>query len=197
MDPVDEWPVTNFSCSAPFCQDPIPFAEDVVVVTVHSAGYTENGLQYAPIPADDGDYLYEPCYFCADCWSQVEEELRDYTRDQPPVFDDQAAFECQVCKSGIRTGELFGVAVLGMLEMSKRCPDGAYSASFVSPEPKPLLLCISCMNVIEKDIAEMWGGRIVQCSECEEGTNLRCWRHGCSADGNCVHVHPMEIKNAE
>ena len=189
----EQWPTTNYACSAPFCQDPIPYAEDIMVVTICSSGITEAGLQYAPLPADDGDYLYEPCYFCSDCWAHVEEELREYTKDMPPVVDDQSAFACHVCKSGIRTGELFGVVTLGQMEMSQRCPDDTPSSKFQTMDRNPLMLCIACMNIIERDIAEMWGGRIVQHNECEEGTFLRCWRHGCSADGNCVHTHPMEI----
>lgn len=193
LEEEEQWPVTDYSCSLSFCAEPIPYAEMVVVISMYSAGITENGVQYAPLPSDDGDYLYEPCWFCEDCWEHVLEELREFTADIPPVADDQAAFNCQICDSGIRLGEIFGVAVKGQLEVSQRTPEHMATPAFQCMDTSPLILCIACMNKIEKDIAEMWGGRIVQLNECEEGTYLRCWRHGCSADGNCNHIHPMEI----
>jgi hypothetical protein len=186
------WPATDRSCSSPYCGEPINYGEDIFMITMYTTGLAEQGLVYSPIPAEDGDYLYEPCYFCKECWEYVIDELREITSDMPPIADDQSSFTCHICESGIRTGELFGIAVFGQLQFSERCPDAAATATFKSIDTKPLMLCIGCMNLIEKDIAEMWGGRITEHNECAEGTFMRCWRHGCAADGNCSHNIPEE-----
>jgi hypothetical protein len=189
----EQWPVTDFSCSAPFCGEAIPYAENIFVVTMYTAGMTEAGIQYAPVPADDGDYLYEPCWFCEECWKSVRDELQEYTESMPPIADDYAAFHCNICDSGIRLGELFGVVTGGQLQVSERCPDSVATPKFQPMDDQPTIICIACMNVIERDVAELWGGRITEKNECEEGTFVRCWRHGCPCDGeNCSLAHPME-----
>lgn len=192
----EDWAETHLYCSYPFCMDPIAYVEPIVAITVCSAGYTEHGLQYLPIPSDDGDYLYEPCFFCEDCWNSVLADLEELLADEPPVADEHSSFECNVCKSGIRVGELFGVATEGEMQMGARCPEGQGHPRFVGLERStPLFICIACLNRLERDVAEMWGGRIVQHNECEAGTFMRCWRHGCPADGNCQYAHPMETAN--
>lgn len=187
-----EWPLADYSCSAPFCGEPMPYAEDLYMITMFSAGMVDNGIQYLPVPADDGDYLYEPCYFCSDCWQHVIEEVKERTKDVPPVADDQSSIACSICESGIRLGELFGVAFFGQLQVSDRCPDAVPTPAFRSMDTQPSIICISCMNVMEKDVSELWGDRITQYDECEAGTSMRCWRHGCPADGTCDHIHSME-----
>lgn len=186
------WPIADFSCHSPSCGDPIPFAEDVYVISMYTAGVSDAGLQYLPLEADDGDYLYEPCYFCKECWMFVMDELREHVRDTPPVFDDYAFGECDTCSSGIRVGELFGLVTLGQIQVSPRSPDAKATGTFTPMSKDPNIICIACMNLLERDTAELWGGRITQHDECEEGTFLRCWRYGCPANGVCHQIHLKE-----
>jgi hypothetical protein len=160
---------------------------------MYTIGTTEAGLHYLPLTAENGDYLYDPCYLCIECWQHILDEIREHTRDIPPVADDQSSCECNVCGSGIRLGELFGLTVLGQLQVSARCPDNVNTPTFQMMKNDPTIICIGCINVMERDVAELWGGRITQYDECEEGSFLRCWRYGCGANSTCLNIKPKEI----
>jgi len=183
-DEEQDWARSNLACSASFCTDHISYGEEVAMIAIETAAPTPEGsVEFNSILADDGDYLYEPCFMCGCCWQSVLEDLQDLFRDRPPVADAYEIVKCAVCDSSIRAGEIFGRVTLGEVSVSQRTPDGEGTSTFSPYSNKiPIVICASCMNVLNTDISELWGERVQQYNECEEGTSLRCWRHGCSAD---------------
>jgi len=179
------WPDTGLSCSAVFCGENIPYAEEAYMLTVEVAAQTERGLVYTPIVATDQDYLYEPVFYCHDCWKSILEDLESFVADVPPVEDPYTIIKCHVCDSGIREGEVFGKLVEGEFRAADRTPGNKHSPTFVQLAPSPFIVCAPCINVIEHDVSEIWGEPLKQSNECTEGTYMRCWRYGCSADVSC------------
>lgn len=186
------WPKTGHSCQASFCGKNIPYAEPVIMLTVEVAAQTERGLVYSPLVATDEDYLYEPVFYCQECWKSVLEDLESFTSDTPPVEDPYSILRCSCCTSGIRVGEVFAKLTEGEFRASDRNPTGDYTPEFVPMAPLPSILCAPCVNVIEQDVSEIWGELLKQNKECAEGTYMRCWRHGCSADVDCGCVNEVK-----
>jgi hypothetical protein len=168
-------------CSSPICGETIDYADEVFLLSIAYPRLNGSGLDYIPMVADDGDYLYEPCFFCFECWEQILEDLRERTKDIPPVVDDYAVLDCDICESGIRQNELMGVVAFGEIQMSRRDP-GTDPVTFSKMDQSPKVICIGCLNILTKDIAELWYDRVTQNNECKHGSFLRCWRFGCSAD---------------
>lgn len=180
----DEDSEARYSCS--ICGEAIELADDIYMISVYSVCINPKSVHYEPVLAEDGDYAYEPCYLCEDCEKNMVEDLHGRVEDIPPMEDQYAVIECSTCSSGIRKDESAGIVTLGQLQISGRSPSEIdSSATFQCMESNPRVICISCMNILNKDVAELWNDRITQNDECSEGTHLRCWRHGCNADGNC------------
>jgi hypothetical protein len=179
----------DFSCVT--CGDTIQFTEETYVVTIVIAHLTEKGMLYSPLIFEDGDFLWEPQFFCESCWDCSKEELADYKRDVPLVDDDQSITNCSTCHSGIRTGEVVGIITAGEVRQASRYPNGEYGGTtFKCTSPDPHVLCISCINMLNSDVVdELWDEPVKQYHECPEGTAIRCWRNGCPAeeDSNCAN----------
>lgn len=185
---------TNQSCSWP-CGDRLPYETEVFLLTVAVCSIQLGSVAYPPALDSEGDFLYEPCFFCFSCWEDIEDEIRTRTRDTPPIADDYAVLECSICCSGIRRDEVLGVIQIGELIRSHRTPDDQVAASFKpnSSEPTDHVLCIVCLNILNTDIIDtLWTCPVMQHNECSEGSALRCWRHGCSAENNCPHVKEID-----
>jgi hypothetical protein len=182
----DQWPHTDISCSSSDCGEELEYAEEIALLTVEVAAQTEQGLVYTPLVApDDGDYLYEPVFYCHGCWKCIHEELLSYVSDMPPVDDEHSIIECSTCGSGIRAGEVLARVLVGEFQSNGRAPEGRLTPTFYQLHDKPIIICAPCVNVIDQDVSEIWGDPLRQNNECAEGTYMRCWRHGCSADLEC------------
>jgi hypothetical protein len=179
-----DWPKTDFSCTS--CGDPVVFGEEVFVLTVVLAQLGPRGMAYDPLLFEDGDFLYEPHYFCINCADESLEELGALVRDIPPVEDSYAICECTSCRSGIRAGEVVAMVANGQIIYSRRSPSGQDGGStFECTDCDPAVLCISCINKLNKEVIdELWLDPVRQYHECPEGTEIRCWRSNCSADEN-------------
>lgn len=182
------WSDSQFSCT--LCGEAIAYKEEVFVLTVVLAQMTERGVLYSPLLFEDGDFLYEPHFLCFNCCEESLEELHDLLTDVPPLEDEYTIIDCSQCKSGVRAGEVIGLITHGELAVSKRSPNGVNGGStFEVMDDDPRALCISCLNRLSNDVVdELWADRVQQYQECAEGTELRCWRNGCSADacGDCM-----------
>jgi len=178
-----DWSRTEFSCRV--CGECISFAEEVFVVTIAVAQLTGRGMQYSQLLfIEDGDFLYEPVFLCFNCSEDSQEELGERVRDVPPVADAYAVIDCGSCRSGIRNGEVVALITHGEIRLSKRSPNGITGGStFEVMDADPTVLCVSCINTLSKEIVdEFWTELVKQFNECPEGTEIRCWRSGCSAD---------------
>lgn len=176
------WSNSEFSCTG--CGEAIEYMEEVFVVTVVLAQLTERGVVYSPVLYEDGDFLYEPHFLCFSCREGYQEELKELVRDMPPVLDDYSVINCKECLSGIRTGEVVAMITHGEIRLSKRSPNGISGGStFECMDDDPDVLCVSCINKMSRDIVDcLWKEDVQQFRECPEGTEIRCWRSGCSAD---------------
>lgn len=179
--------VTKSSQECAECSDRILLTDEVFMITMVRPYITDEGLTLLPDEAEDGDFSYEPRFLELECWEKIEEELREQLEDTPPIEDPQAILECDVCASGIRMGEMAGLASFGEIHASKRCPDGIPQETFVQYDPEPIILCTACMQYLNKNILELWDGTVQESNECEEGTAYRCWRYGCP-NGSCDRV---------
>ena len=170
-----------------FCQDMLLYTDEVFVLVISAAQVTAGGLLYPPLASETGDFLFEPHFFCFTCWENGLEELRELYEDVPPIEDMYAVLECAVCESGIRDGETVAVASFGEIHLSHRNPNGESNTSkFASMDSDPTALCIACVNGLSGEVFdELWPMDIRQFNECREGTFARCWRYGCSAQGDC------------
>jgi len=186
-----DWDATSFSCGT--CGEAVQFTVETVVFTVMLAQLTEKGMQYSPLIFEDGDFLYEPNFMCEECCLESIEELRSQMRDVPYVEDSYAVANCHICHSGIRNGEVVGLATSGEVRRSRRSPNNEVGTStFECTTDDPVLMCVGCINVMNSDVVdELWADSIKQFHECAEGTMIRCWRSGCPADqenpcANCL-----------
>jgi len=186
-----DWATTEFSCVT--CGEAVLFAEENHVVTIVIAQLNERGMLFSPLIFEDGDFLWEPQFFCLNCWDSSKEELEDFVRDEPLVEDNYSITDCSSCHSGIRNGEVVGLITAGEVHQAKRSPNGEHGGStFECTTPDPHVLCISCINKLNTDVVdELWNEPVRQFHECPEGTQIRCWRNGCPAeeDSNCANCH--------
>lgn len=181
-DDEDERLRTGHLCS--YCQGPLLYEDESFLLITEMAKFNPQ-FQLELVVDSFGDYMFEPCFFCFGCWENIEEELRDLTRDVPPVEDDQAILECTVCQSGIRKEEVVGTVQLGEFGYADRAPNNKLSPKFNINGNKKLV-CVSCLYKANNEIVNtLWDRPVTQHSECIEGISLRCWRHGCSADSEC------------
>jgi len=174
------------------CGDSIQYTDEIYMLQVVQP-YIQNGeLLFGPVQADDGDFLYEPCFLEFSCWEELEEEMRDELENQPPILDDYSILDCAICDSGIRQWEFSGLAVFGEMHCSRRTPEGAPTSTFSAQDPSPTVFCISCLKKIDDKI-ELWG-EVEQNGECSEGTFIRCWRYGCDPSACQLGLPPRKTE---
>lgn len=189
-----DWERTEFPCVC--CGEFIAFAEEAHVATIVVGNLLEQGMQYRPLVFSDNDFLYEPVFFCSHCWDASREELAELTRDVPPINDDFNVIDCNFCRSGIRNGEVLGLCTQGEVLQSRRSPNGnSGGTTFQCTSDDPDIMCIGCINKLSKDVVDhMWNEPVRQYHECAEGTDIRCWRNGCSAqhDDDCANCNQRQ-----
>lgn len=170
------------------CTEVLLYTDEIFSITVSAVQVTESGLIYPPLVTSDGaNLLWAPHLFCFSCMEDTMEEHREAITDVPPIEDMYAVLECDMCESGIRDGETISVICYGELHLSHRNPNGEENTSKFEPmDPNPTVLCISCTDYMSRAVLdELWPWPLKQFNECEEGTFARCWRYGCSAQGDC------------
>lgn len=175
------------ACTA--CNETLLYTDEVFVLTVAAVQVFEAGVLFPPLLTADGmDFLYAPHFLCFNCYENAAEDLASECVDTPPIEDVYAVLECTYCGSGVRDMETVGVACFGELHLSHKQPNGEAGASkFAAMDPDPGVLCIACLNHLSGDVLDpLWGEQMIQqFNECLEGMYARCWRYGCSAQGNC------------
>ncbi len=170
------------NCVDPDCDATLFYGNEVVRIQVVLVQRGDGEMhQYPVIDEDDParDFLFEPYYFCMDCWSKTYEFAKTELKDQLPITDAYSVFDCSFCASGIReVKEYTGVAEIGEFELSRRAPDGLRGPLFVVTA-KPMLLCISCLQLVNEGYIELWSN-LSQNGECIDCCTARCWRAPCS-----------------
>jgi hypothetical protein len=174
---------TEHRCAA--CDDPLCLTEEVVVITVVLPVIEATNFFYAPAEADDNDFLYEPRFCCYECWEDVVNELSEMLDNTPPIEEISAVVLCSVCKSGICLGEVMGLGTMGEFQCSQRSPEIAATTIFDAQDPDPTPICVACLRKLSEDYLDLWES-VGQGDECQEGTEIRCWRHGCPGADACI-----------
>jgi hypothetical protein len=175
---------TDHACAC--CGDTILFSDESVVITVVVPTIGPDAtLVFEPVLADDGDYFYEPRFLEFGCWENVVNEVCEELQDTPPIVDHESVTSCKICESGIRLGEIMGLATKGELLCSSRLPDGVETTTFDAQDPAPDVICIVCLQNLSANVIDLWES-IEQGNECPEGTEIRCWRLGCSGKDGCI-----------
>lgn len=179
---------TGWECTD--CGSRIRYTEDVFLLQMCQLQEYDKRTHYHQVIDEDdvkGDFLYEPAYFCEECWDALFESLKDDLEDAPPVDDPESDFECTCCGSGIRAWELVGVFVAGAFQRSTRAPNGVGGPRFIPESPE--LMCLSCLVLLNEHL-EFWANLSEQ-GECADCVHMRCWRLGDYCDCDC-HNHPGE-----
>jgi len=174
---------TEHSCAG--CSDVLCLTDEVVVITVVAPTIENNDIRYAIAEADDSDFLYEPRFMDYGCWENTANELGAELDNLPPIDEISAVVLCRICSSGICLGELMGLVTKGELHCSQRSPEIASTTIFDEQDPDPDPVCIVCLSKLSEEYLALWDS-VGQGDECEDGKNIRCWRHGCPGADNCL-----------
>lgn len=181
----DEWmdrlSESEYSCRS--TGESIAYGDGVVAVSVMIATVNAQGIfapNFAVIPEKD-DLLWEPQFFSATGWEQVDEELE--AADTTFVQAAHNLCSCKYCRSGIADREVFVMFTFGEIHKSHRMPNGRglNSPTFRPMDSNPTFMCLACYLYMHKNIVEIWEEHVQQHEECEDGTLGRCWRYGCKA----------------
>lgn len=185
-------PLADIVCAQ--CEHQLDLEDEIVLVEIvqlHLVGGVVMPFNVINEHEVEGGYLFEPWFFCFDCWEEHRSDLRKETKDQPPVPDAESMMECHCCGSGIREWEFVGSATMGELRLSSRAPSNKASVRF-APLAKPDLLCLPCIGIINENWILMWED-LSQHGECADCTFARCWRY----EGCACACHNEEIANDE
>ena len=125
--------------------------------------------------SNEGDFLFEPHFFCPTCWNVMYEQHRRDIADDLPVPDQRGSFECAACGSDIRVGEIVGAASFGEFQVSNRAPSGVRGPKFISKKNSDIL-CLHCVSLLNSERIEMWSEGISMYGECQDCLQQRCWR---------------------
>lgn len=167
------------------CAENICLTDEIVAITVVKPVFRDGAIALEPLDADDGDFAYEPRFVEYECWEDVVDELYSSLCDNPPIEDQYAVLFCRICESGIRLDETCGCATRGEVHCSQRMPEGIPTETFDAQDPKPDVICITCINALCADYIDLWES-VEQGEECGEGREIRCWRHGCPGRQGCI-----------
>lgn len=186
---------TGHTCSD--CEGDALYLEEVFLIHIMQPQVVGGQVVFHNIIDEDdphGDFLFQPFFFCFECWENHYHELQEAVRDEPPVSDEFSAIECSCCGSGIREWEYTGVFTLGEFHVSKRAPNNFHGPKFV-PNGKPETLCLYCLSIINDNYIAMWDD-LSQEGECGDCLLIRCWRHpeGC---GCGCHTEDTETDDNE
>lgn len=190
MDNNEQWLIDTEQADA-WTEDTIAFGEEVVAVIPALVIQTAAGitLQYATTP-DGTDLLYEVNFLSITSWAEVEERLTQTVQDvgSPPPRAANAIYNCDTCQGDICHGEVVLLAKLGEINRSPCAPNGEPAGStFVEHGQKRRVLCLGCQSLLHTHVVSFWDAPLKQHEECEEGSEHRCWREGCSANINsCI-----------
>jgi len=168
---------TEHNCAGSECGATLFLTEDIVLVQIVLPQHTGD-LKAEPFQNALGRFAYAPSFLHEHCWQECNEGLHDSLQDLDvqPVEDPQAVLLCEACGSGIRLNEPTCQVSLGLLETSKRCPDGRDTVVFYSTETQ--FLCLSCARTINEEVLELWPDGLSYANECPQCTYARVWRTG-------------------
>jgi hypothetical protein len=171
------------------CGNELVYTEEIWRITMVTPQMHEGEAHYYPVIDEsntEGDFLYEPHYFCFSCWEKLFTELE---ADVQEAVDDirvedphNSHFTCDCCESGIREWEVAGLFALGEFHRSARAPNNVRGECFRMNGPTPRLLCLPCVATLNEHHIELWEEleNIEGCTDC---IYERCTRReGCSCE---------------
>lgn len=160
------------------CGKELEYTEEVFLVQIIQPQRFDGKVFYHNVIDESdpqGDFMFDPWYFCFSCGENLLEGLKEDATDEPPVEDDASSHDCVCCGSGIRDWELAGTITVGELHISSRAPNGIRGPHFHS-NGKPDLYCLYCMVIINTFHIELWS-ELSESGECADCIQVRCWRY--------------------
>ncbi len=145
---------TDHICSD--CGEELALVEEVFLIQILYQSIDDNGEQFFNVE-EAGDFVYEPHFFCTDCWEATKETLRGLMEDVPPLENPSAVRRCPVCGGGIQNMETAVVITIGELRRSQRMPAGEPTIHFAGIQ-RPEVWCAHCAAKLNSDIIELWEG---------------------------------------
>lgn len=183
---------SGYSCVDSDCDATIYYGEEAVLLQVAILQHGDGTLLKYPVQDEEDparDFLFEPHYFCMDCWSKTYDWIKEQLEDKPPVLDPLSTFACDCCGSGIREClEYAGVAEVGEFQRSRRAPDNLSGPRF-EVSARPLIVCMSCLHLVVEGYIELWSN-LTQTGECIDCCTARCWRAPCSCTCHSSEPEP-------
>lgn len=132
------------------CAEALHLAEEVFLLRLVHAYVVEGKLHHVDVLNEEGNFLYEPAFYCFDCCEEALEEVTTLYEDAPPVLDPAGIILCDLCQSDILPGELVGLAEFGELQWSERSPNSRHSPVFVQMDDRRHI-CIGCLQHLEEE----------------------------------------------
>ena len=175
------------------CGEKINYTDECVLVEVIQPQKLGGKNFYHKVIDEEslnGDFLFEPYFFCFSCWDDNYDNLKEDIEDSPPIEDDESQHTCTCCGAGIRDWEYAGIFSVGECHVSRRAPNGVPGPHFES-DVEPELLCLYCLRLINENYIELWEN-LYQNEECMDCTQLRCWRFpqcGCGCHNELPEDH--------
>lgn len=184
-----------------YCEEHIRYGEECWLLQVVQPQRVNGKTHLHDVIDEDdpnGDFMYDPYFFCFECMEALLSDLREEIADEPPVKDphELGSFECFCCSSAIREWEYTGALSLGEFHVSTRAPNGVRGPRFV-PNCESELICIYCLVLLNDGWIEMWED-LSHMGECNDCIQVRCWRYGdCACSCACHSDDPAIVTDPE
>jgi len=183
----EEWRVEKIleesDLVCPSCGEELHVAEDLILLQVVIPSVVEGRSVDVPLE-EGGGYKYEPHFFHSVCWNSLWEDFLE--KETYPKEDDAphlSLFECEMCGTAIRQGEMAGTITLGEIKCSERTPLGHTTTHFSDSTFGADHLCTSCLFIYNDEVIGVWDDMVFG-TVCPKGVDARCWRDG-GCGGGC------------
>jgi hypothetical protein len=143
------WCETQHQC--PCCQEMLVYTDEIFLLEVTQAAQDGGQILTEPLLGIDGDYQFEPYMLHFQCWEEMQEQIQDMVRDQPPMECEDGILYCSCCKSTIGNFEPFVAVTFGEIQVSQRTPNGEPADKMLRLAPMDPV-CLACIvNVFEEN----------------------------------------------
>ena len=171
--------ITKTSLKCGYCGDYLHLVEEAWELRIVQPEIGPENIIMRDALGPNGVGHYIPHFFEFMCWEKAEELLEELWEDVPPISDDFALLECDLCRSHIREWETMGLVRFGELHCSPRNPDGETSYQF-EPMGTDRHICVGCLTHVNDEL-DLWEEGIEGMpgiEVCRDGIFERCWRKG-------------------
>lgn len=130
-------PMSLLTC--PCCGDVLPIGDDVALLEIGKATpYTKENPECFIVDTQQEQFILH-----LSCFAEIIDEILEEREDVDPEDSEEPVLSCPSCRSLIGEEEYFFMGRPGLLEISKRAPQGKHVTRFKQMGPsKPI--CLLC-----------------------------------------------------